>query len=317
MGEKKQNIFWSQEEYDLVRENYTKSDGFSILAKKMPNRTYNQIKAQAYKMGLRRKPQYFKDDDFFIKEDSMVAAVAGFIAADGYVDPTNRRLHINVSEKDKDYLEEIRKSLSYTGPLYSHQPKLKTIKDRGTGKEYHIGKNRVYTLLISKIDQWLIDLKNKWNIHTCKTHDLKPPLTNDLKTALCYISGLIDGDGWIVVTKEGAKSISVMGTKEVMQWVKNIFDFIVPATGRGSDLQADSSDNIYTYTVTGARCYILWKIFMSLDILRMSRKWDKFREWDQQISSGNFEHKRTRTTFAKYLPYLSVIEELKTKSIKI
>lgn len=280
---------WTAQELMLVRDNYTKPDAFDIFKQILPARSYNQIKAQAYLMGLRRKPLYFKNDGFFSEYNPTVAAVTGFIAADGYVDLKNRRLHINVAIKDEEYLDLIKTKMGYTGRIYRSKPKEKIIIDNGTNKKYVIGKNQVSTLLIGKIDQWMEDLDKKWNIRTRKTFDLCPPPINDLRNALSYISGLIDGDGWICWNQstQNMLSINVMGTKELMNWVKKIFDILTPGNNKSQLVKTDSP-NIYVYSIRGARAIFIGKLFLQLPIHRMERKWGKARDYinlfQQQVS---------------------------------
>lgn len=282
MSQTRKEGSWSPEELALVKQHYPHKQGTKILAELLPDREYNQIKAQANLMGLRRKPLYFKNENFFSTMTGQTAAVAGFIAADGYVNTKDMRLHLGLSDKDFEYLDDIKRITGYTGPIISRKPKEAKIIDKDTGKEYTIGKGRVCTLQVGKASKWISDLNQHWNIGTRKTFDLKPPSIDRLDLVLSYISGLIDGDGWICFTKDGVPSVHVMGTKEVMEWVKMVFNFLTPDHTRNK-LSKTSSPNVYVYGVNGARAYVIWKIFMSLDIHRLNRKWDVMLPYHEAV----------------------------------
>ena len=282
MGKIKQNVFWSKQDLELVRKNYSLPNGLTLLQSLLPARSYNQIKAQAYWMGLRRKPLYFKNEAFFSQMSPTVASIAGFIAADGYIDKANKRFTICLSDKDSAHLEFIKKTVEYTGPIYHRKPKEKQIIDKDSGKSYTLGKGRIAVLMIGKASKWMDDLDKLWNIRTQKTFNLLPPPIRNLKLVMSYISGLIDGDGWICFGKDGTPGLSVMGTKELMTWVKQVFDHLTPGYTK-SNLYSTSSQNIYVYSIHGVRAYLIWKLFMALDIHRLTRKWSKFEPYHQAV----------------------------------
>lgn len=282
---------WKPEELVILKENYCKPDGPKIIQALLPHRGYNSIKGMANVNGLKRRPVFMKNLNFFAEPNDQNNTVSGFIAADGCITGQKYdRLNITLSEKDRDYLEKIRNLTEYSGQVYTYQPKLQTMTPVGSTKEYTIGHNKIVTLQIGQCDQWISDLKKHWNITPKKTHTLQPPNLTNLRHILCYLSGLIDGDGWVCLnTKPDAKhgkvlEISVMGTKELMTWVKKVFDYITPGQTR-ADIKLTESPNGAVFTIRGVRAYLLARIFLSLDILRLDRKWDAAREYISLLES--------------------------------
>lgn len=225
--------------------------------------------------------------------------VAGFFAADGCVDDVGQRVNITLCEKDKDHLDKIRKLLEYSGPLYVGRPIQREITNKHNGKKYIIGKNQTSILVISRAQQWIKDLNDVWKITPRKTFTLEPPPLTDRRLQLCYLSGLIDGDGWITLNKTPENTygctleISVMGAKELMEWTKTIFDAITPAN-TGNRVKSTKSKDIRCITLRGMRAYQIAKTFLALDIPRLDRKWDKAREFIRLVDSNPLTVKMKR-----------------------
>ncbi len=131
---------------------------------------------------------------------------AGFLAADGNVDPRGNRIRLNLAEKDRSHLEKFNKCTSYGGKVYY------VVRERRQNQvrcDYHSSR-------------WASDLRY-WNVLPQKTLSLlPPPITGDL--ALAYIVGYIDGDGSFGRTKDkyGYLRLTIVGTKEVNEWIREI-----------------------------------------------------------------------------------------------
>lgn len=286
----KTNVPWTDAELKILKENYCKPDGIKIIQTLLPHRGYNSIKGMAnVRFGLRRKPVFEKRHNFFSVPNDHNNVIAGFIAADGCIGDSHR-LTITLSSKDADHLESIRQQVGYTGRIYEYKMKERLMTPPDSVKTYIIGKTPIVTLQIGDCNQWLHDLNQIWNITPRKTHTLRPPNLTNLRHIICYLSGLIDGDGWICLNNKADSKhgkvleISVMGTKELMTWVKRVFDFLTPGQ-IGGQIKPTSSPNGAVYTVRGTRAYLIAKIFLSLDILRLERKWAAAREYIALLES--------------------------------
>ena len=64
-------------------------------------------------------------------------------------------------------------------------------------------------------------LGNNFNIVPRKSLILRPlnNLTNEFSKN--FIRGYVDGDGWII-KNTNTKRIGILGTKEMLEWIKNI-----------------------------------------------------------------------------------------------
>lgn len=144
------------------------------------------------------KTDYFENIDTEQK-----AYFLGFIFADGCV--SNNELFIDINEKDIDILIKFKKAIN-------SQAKISTrIKDNSTMSRIAI-KNKIFTNHLSK-----------YGIVENKTKE-----TNHLPYKLIpkgmwkhFLRGLIDGDGWIIKTKEGRYIIGY-----VTQYKSTAFDFV-------------------------------------------------------------------------------------------
>ncbi len=273
---------WTPEELTILKDNYLKPDGIKIIQALLPHRGYNSIKGMANVNGLKRWIAHTKNRQFFDIPNDLNNVIAGFFAADGCITTRDDRFVICLARKDLGHLEAIRNHLEYSGPLTHRQTKGGIYRRRG--KEYIVKKSECSTLQIADCREWVTALNQYWNITPRKTNTLQPPNLTNLRHILCYLSGLIDGDGWVCLNKKADSKhgkvleISVMGTKELMTWVKRVFDYITPGQ-TGGQIKPTSSPNGAVYTVRGTRAYLLAKVFLSLDILRLERKWQAAREY--------------------------------------
>lgn len=309
---------WTDEELAVLKEHWLKPDGVKIVQELLPHRHYNSIKATALNRGLKRWIQYTKDEGFFDTLNDTSNVIAGFVAADGCISEERRSFVITISAKDKDYLEKIRCHVKHSGELIEgSRPAGHIIVSRG--KEYVQKETHHVTLLVSDCARWIESLQKTWNITPRKSHTLQPPNLTNLRHILCYQSGLIDGDGWVCLNKKidskhgKILEISVMGTQELMTWVKKTFDYITPGEDE-AQVKTNTSNN-YTYSVKGMRAYVMAKVFLSLDILRLDRKWDLARNYIALLEApGGMSPKMT--TYLKKTGFdPTLINRLQTEEI--
>lgn len=78
---------------------------------------------------------------------------------------------------------------------------------------------------------------------------------------MCYIKGVIDGDGSICNNR-----IVIYGTKELLEWIKENFDNWIPKISVVRQLQK----NLYVYAIGSKRKDYIYEKFKSL----MERKWN-------------------------------------------
>lgn len=307
------NRLWSKKEDKILRENYLKDVRIQSFMRLLPKREYNAIKARANLLGMKRDIPYEKDETFFEVPNQMNCAVAGFIAADGHISKTKNRMTINLSIKDQEHLEKIQKLTGYAGPLYFNAAQ-KNVRFCKNGEPYFCDSERKCVLSVS-CPKWVIDLENNWNITKQKTFTLQGPNLTDLKLRLAFISGAIDGDGWICEPMDDPNeikeySLSIMGNLDFINWVRNVFDGISINIDDGrADLKFEGSGSIYSFKISGTKLYWIAKMFFTLDIIRLDRKWDKMKKLINLVESSHDIPKKRRTWLIKMCPSDDVMSQ--------
>ena len=131
-------------------------------------RTYTEAKQEGRKYSCNDKEQ-----------NSNMAYVLGFIAADGSIAKKENAIHINLSAIDGEILERIKLITESTRPI-------KYYTKNSTGQE--LVKFSVWS------HEWKKDLEI-YGITPAKTFTLKPPTFLNKKYAKDYIRGYFDADG--------------------------------------------------------------------------------------------------------------------------
>ena len=286
-------ILWTNVEDEIIKTNYS-TKTIEEICQLIPNRTYGAIKLRKGKLKLfKRLPSATYNEIFFSIPNLINCQLAGFISADGCINFNNNkpRLMIHISQKDLKYLQSICKTINYNGTIYL-ETKHNTIKNyRNLLMPARKSISDTCSISIWNCKQYLVELENNFSITPRKTLTLQPPKLDDLDLALSFISGNIDGDGSIVLYDRpdghlrARLNISLLGTYDFLSWVKRWIDKILPVYQRSQVRLERLGSKIYNYVVSGAEAYIFSKMILSLDILRMDRKWDKAREYIQIFES--------------------------------
>ena len=116
------------------------------------------------------------------------------------------------------------------------------------------------------------DLLINFNITPRKSLTLKPPLKiKDDYLKMCYIKGVIDGDGSVCNNR-----IVIYGTKELLEWIKENFDNWIPKNNRKTSMVRQIQNNLYVYTIGSSRKDYIYVKFKSLKCDYLERKWDTY-----------------------------------------
>jgi len=302
------SIPWSDEEIRIIRDNYEKVDCVSDMMVLLPGRTYNSIRTKARDLGLISRFLPTHNEEFFNEPSEINCAIAGFVAADGCVTDKGR-LTINIGRKDREHLVRIAKLTEYEGNVYDYQSRFSVAID-SEGKPVRIPGTTLTSNVQIQAPTWIQDFEKHWGIVPRKTFLMKAPNISGNRLCLAYISGLIDGDGWIGVSSPESYMIGLMGTKELMTWVKQIFDSMSPLCSRTpSHLKSVSEKNSFEYKVSGVKAYWIGKLFLTLDIPRLDRKWDNLRHFISIVEGRKTHSKRMITNLNKIKPSDDVLKE--------
>ena len=138
---------------------------------------------------------------------------------------------------------------------------------------------------ISGVPQWLEALEKYWSLVACKTKILQPPNQQLLceEQLLAYMVGLIEGDGYIRISNNTLCVSFVTASKDLADWVVQFWNEIVE--GRPSEYKHGYSDAYYI-NVYGKNARDLCRALMSMNVHRLSRKWDvaiaEIERWEKR-----------------------------------
>ena len=222
------------------------------------------------KFTYRYERQYNVNDNFFEIPDIINSYWSGFIAADGCIlqGRKQNKLSIGLSSKDKQHLQIFKDIINFTGPILETSIK----------RDDKIFYSSIIHITSQKISD---DLYKNFNITPKKSLTLLPPNIIDEKLIDAFICGYIDGDGSIVMYKSKTRhiqeslSISMLGTYEMVTWIKNRFTNILgKECGSIQKKDKNNDKNTYSYTIGNSKnVREIFKHFYQIDVPKLKRKW--------------------------------------------
>lgn len=263
--------FWSALEDECLRTHYGKVPRKQLL-ELLPGVTYTDIKNRAYRLGLKgnvslvqskarsgKGRKYSINFSFFDTIDPLRSYWAGFIAATGDLNEDRSRLSIRLSVVDREHLELFKETVGYTGQIFD-------LPVSGNG-------NPQILLQCHGVQKWLDYLRINYFLTPRKSFTLQPPTEIDEENSLAFIAGYIDGKGSIVMT-EGVTTLHILGTQDMLCWIKVWFDRLCPSVSRRyAVVRPDRVDGLFKYTVTGGRANYLLRRIKGLEVPKLVRKW--------------------------------------------
>lgn len=212
--------------------------------------------------------KYLVNQEYFSIVTSESAYWAGFIAADGHIMPKSNSVRIRLAYKDHYHLEQFAGDVGYTG----------------CAKKY----SDASVLCVNAVPQWLLYLREYYNITERKSLTLQPPVLGSNSVAASFISGLIDGDGCISIDKYtyGGKNspttqyprIYLCGTEEVMKWTASWWNYLFPPKlGRRLSGVRKQSKNCFVTSLGGRRAFSFAEYVRTFDLPLLDRKWGKIQ----------------------------------------
>lgn len=268
---KKSSDRWSQEEEQYLVNNYWLKSSKEI-AKRL-NRTLGAVISKAKDLDINGDHEYPKrllscDRQYFGYLRPEQAYWAGFIAADGCLHKKSNTLSFHLQRRDKHHLELFSKCVNYNGQCYED------ITTKGP-KKFNAA-----SLIISGVSGWFHNLDNFYNITPNKTYTLSAPDIRDISLLKSYISGYIDGDGTLYFRKNGNITLSLIGTKKLLNFIKDFFDVHYPVVFNMGYAKVSNrrtcKDSIGLYQIQGRRAINILTDLCNLDIPRLERKWNRF-----------------------------------------
>lgn len=254
--------------------------------------SYQSVRYHLKKMGVRIKSISEQNRKFFVKSNYFdvidsheKAQILGFIAADGCI--SNNSLIISISDKDIDYLNEIKNRLGYTGNI-----KINNNKGSFSNKD-----SKCARLVIK--DSNIVKSLAKIGIFPRKGLTLEFPLEKYLPEMYInsYILGYLEGDGCIVVNKNKRLSttVSFCGTKKfltsISEYIKHKFKINSTLLQQSNCKLRDV--NNYSLSFGGnQQNLIILKWLYSNSSFKMRRKYEKYMTIINMYSSGRFKMRK-------------------------
>ena len=210
-----------------------------------------------------RKTLHQKNLEFFKTPNELNCYWAGFIAADGNIQPSRNTVCIMLAAKDKCHLERFSNDIRYTGSVKDTITKL-------NNKSYPGAR-----LSICGASDLIHDLELNFNIIANKSLTLQPPEHLSRRLSLAFIIGYFDGDGSTGVYKSTGRKMSFVGTSDMLSWIKSIFDeeFSQHVYRRLPTVRPHKG--IHEYSIHGKRAEYIMSKLQEIDIPRLGRKWAK------------------------------------------
>ncbi len=267
---------WTTEEDNLLRELMsTKTLSFRQMATRFPGRNATSLRKHArVHLGLDNDGFIFHkhtyNQAFFAIPNPINCYVAGFYAADGYVGDniTTRVLAISLAPKDGHQVETFKRLLGYSGNI--------TIDQRE-----HLGHCNMHSLRLYSAYEIAADLERNFGLSYPKTFRIPAPNLTDPHLQLCYLAGLLDGDGCVHIGNKNTVLIRyVSASRDVVDWIKSFVDSMGLQTlkrGRHYTVCKEKRSAAYSFAVAGLKALDLIKRVQRLKaegVPILDRKWD-------------------------------------------
>ena len=223
---------------------------------------YNiEICSRGKNINSKKKREFLVNDNFFELPNLINSYWAGFIAADGNISKDFKYLSIGLASKDKIHLENFLNDLNSNYKISSF--KVKNKYDTSSIK-----------IMSEKICS---DLKFNFNITDNKSLTLIPPNITDIDLIHSFIIGYIDGDGSIGLYKDKDREylqISLLGTKKICEWIKNIFSDIYEKEIGNISHDKNHNENTFCYKITDKSARYVYTQLYNINVPKLIRKWD-------------------------------------------
>lgn len=218
--------------------------------------------------------KYYANYDTFKNIDSEEKAYwLGFIAADGcvYQRAENASLIINIHERDAEHLEKFKKFMNTNANVIHH------VQNKG------FSNNTPMVKIVLNNTTMIQDIIDK-GVCPRKSLTLKPPKI-DKKYFLSYILGYFDGDGSISELKNKEFSISLVGTKETLEWINSLLSI-------SNFLEKRSKNDKNCYYIRCGGCdkpYSIMKRLYDSSPVNLTRKYEKFKKLETVVLNRNIK----------------------------
>ncbi len=259
--------YWTTEEENLLRKLAGTMNFPTMQREFFPCKTPISLQKKSIKMGLIsgfRRKLYSHDDNFWQNPNMVNSYWAGFSAADASLQKKRRAFIIQIQRGDEAHLQKLLDAVRFSGDIRYE-------------KTYP-------TLKICSCHQWYKDLSEIWSITPAKTFTLQPPKITDGTLIKAYIIGIIDGDGWVSVRRDGGRlRIGIVNASiDILNWLKCQIESFFPYMDKVAQVDTQplrirqrKGERCFELCIGGIRALRIYHQLRQLPVPRMSRKWDK------------------------------------------
>lgn len=272
------SIIFSQEQIEDIKDKYKNNWTLTEIGNfyKVSSSPIKRILLENNISIRHTTPKYHADYDVFeVINTPEKAYWLGFIAADGcnYSREHNATITIRLNQKDKEHLEKFRDFCKSNAK----------IKEYTTSEGFSNNSKMCKIALNSK--KMSQDLTDKGVVPN-KSLILKPPRI-EAEFYKPYILGYFDGDGSIYKTNQyNNYSISLMGTKETLDWVKEILNWETTLKKRNPN---NNNNNYYIMCGGTQKPYgILKQLYDSCEI-HLDRKYEIYKTLETVVLNRNIK----------------------------
>jgi len=199
-------IIFSDKENTIIRDNYSTMTNVELL-NLLPGRNIIQLRNRVFLLGIVKNDnignKYSINIDFFKKPLSNDAAyILGYILTDGNIRIGTRNSRLNISSCDNQIIEDIKKAMGSTHKIYC-KDRL-TAYSKTTKKIYKARPCYELNICFKSICEDLFRL----GITPKKSLTIECPVCiNNKDLFRNFLRGVIDGDGSIILHKDGDRMI--------------------------------------------------------------------------------------------------------------
>ena len=201
----------------------------------------------------------------------------GFFAADGYVYKrkdnhlSGNFCGINIHRKDREHLEKFQKFMNSNVNIVDH------IQTEG------FSNNTPMSKITFNSNDMVNDLIDK-GVILRKSLILQPPNIEE-QYYLPFILGYFDGDGSIYQNSNNEFGISIVGTKEILEWINNILNI----TNHLEQRNNDGKNNYYIRCGGYQKPYDIMKQLYESTSYHLDRKYDIYKNLETVVLNGNIK----------------------------
>lgn len=232
--------------------------------------------------GIRKKYE-LNEKAFDNLNDEETLYWLGFLMADGYVDGKRHRVVLSLAVKDRVHIEKFKRFMGYTGKIYEERTKPYVLSNGVIVKErrkvvLHIYSHRI----VGRLEElgFTKERKNEYPEWVEKLSD------NLFKH---WLRGLIDGDGWVTILREGKNIRFVVGLCGYPGLVKAVAERVERIFGIKVNVRVSSGSNkIVEFKVRDGKGMMIADWLYRDARVYLDRKYEKYLEYKRylEVKSG-------------------------------